>query len=109
MGSAQALQSCERTSTDLVLPVTASCAIDQKQRVVVTDFETDEILFDTLGHSELRLPIIPDKNPPIQLLLPLRYMPNLREKTRHLLIQLVGQCGDEQAAGSFECRVPKAD
>jgi hypothetical protein len=98
-GVVEGVPACDVLDDNLVLFVgKASCVVDHDMRIVVSDVGVGA-LYDTAAHAAAALPSFPmDKFVPIQL-----PIPRLNEKDRHLLIQLSGACGSEQAAGAFQC------
>jgi hypothetical protein len=108
-GAVHALPDCEVINGDLTLHLTATCVVDRKKRIVVTDYGDAHFVFDSIEHTEVLIPNIPNEDKFVSVQLPHDLMRRLQSKMRHLLIQLTGDCGSEHAAGSFECQISRGE
>jgi hypothetical protein len=103
---ADIIPQCEFTDLEFVVRVQASCVVDSEKRIVVKNFQTDEVLIDT-NVTKTTLPNFP-KEPGVQPILLPCDRERLEKAKHHLLVSLSGKCGREHATGSTECVTKKA-
>jgi hypothetical protein len=104
-GVVHPLPGCEVINDDLTVRLTATCVVDRKKRIVVTDYGDASFNFDSIEHPEVLIPNIPNEDKFVPIQLPRQFMQELQSRKRHLLIQFTGNCGSEHAVGSFECQI----
>jgi hypothetical protein len=98
---------CELEDHQLTLVVSATCVVDTKQRVVVIDADTDELLCDSQPPPPL--PNFPKQPAFVRIALPCLRLSSLPKGKRVLDVQLSGKCGSEAASGSFTCTLLPED